>query len=216
MLVTYKIQLYPSEPIEAYVRERKSQILEQFGQYRFYTSHPHISFFYFQADNSQEHLIGKALRQATVFVSPFDVTLNGFSYFRPGRTIFLKLENAFLVANRKNLFYQKFKELAVKFGVELIAPRNPDIPHMTIGSDFDQRAFLALHEKFMSKHYRESFYADHVCFLRDLGNGKNEPIEKIYFNEKTAITLQWPEETVSEETVSMVEEPQMSLFYHVA
>lgn len=216
MLVTYKIQLYPSQPIEAYVRERKSQILEQFGQYRFYTSHPHISFFYFQADNSQEHLIAKALRQAAVFVSPFDVALNGFSYFHSNRTIFLKVENEAQVAERKNLLYQKFKELAVKFGVELAAPRSSDKPHMTIGSDFDQKAFLALHEKFMSKHYRESFYADHVCLLRDIGNGKNEPIENIYFNEGTAISLQWPEGTVSEEKVSMVEEPQMSLFYHVA
>ena len=210
-MVTYKIQIYPSQSITDYVRDRKAQILDEFGQYKFYNSHPHVSLFSFQADISHEHLITKALKEASVFVDSFDISLNGFAYLKSNRAIYLKIGNGSQVARINQLFYQKFRESAKSFGIRMVDPVFAKYPHMIIGSEFEQKAFLKVHQTFIDQKYRETFAVDQVRLLRDIGNGKNDFVETISLTEKVALSLKWPEEKVW-----MVNEPQMSLFSHVA
>ncbi|WOK05725.1 2'-5' RNA ligase family protein [Imperialibacter roseus] len=210
-MVTYKIQIYPSQSITDYVRDRKAQILDEFGQYKFYNSHPHVSLFSFQADISNEHLITKALKEASVFVDSFDISLNGFGYLKSNRAIYLKIGNGSQVARINQLFYRKFRESAKSFGIRVIDPVFAKYPHMIIGSEFEQKAFLKVHQTFIDQKYRETFAVDQVRLLRDIGNGKNDFVETISLTEKVAVSLKWPEEKVW-----MVNEPQMSLFSHVA
>ena len=210
-MVTYKIQIYPSQSITDYVRDRKAQILDEFGQYKFCNSHPHVSLFSFQADISHEHLITKALKEASVFVDSFDISLNGFAYLKSNRAIYLKIGNGSQVARINQLFYQKFRESAKSFGIRMVDPVFAKYPHMIIGSEFEQKAFLKVHQTFIDQKYRETFAVDQVRLLRDIGNGKNDFVETISLTEKVAVSLKWPEEKVW-----MVNEPQMSLFSHVA
>jgi hypothetical protein len=115
------------------------------------------------------------------------------------------------VAQLSQLFYRKFREASKNFGVRIIDPVLTKHPFMIIGSDFEQRAFLKIHDTFISQKYTESFEVDRFSLLRDIGNGKNEPVESISLVEKTPISLKWPEEKVW-----MVGESQMSLFSYVA
>ncbi len=210
-MVTYKVQIHPSQSIADYVSARKTEILETCGQYNFYNSRPEITLFSFQADISNEVLITKALTEATGFVDFFDISLNGFSYFNQNRAVYLKVENASQLASAKKVLWQKFKEAAKGFGVRLVSPVSPRLPYMMIGSGFEQKAFLKVHQSFIDQKYAEAFRPEALHFVRDIGNGKNDLVHMISVAENSALSLKWPEEKVW-----MVNEPQMTLFSYVA
>ena len=210
-MVTYKIQIQPSQEVADYVAERKSLVFEKFGQYEFCKSHPQITLFHFRAEMVHEYFIVRALKEAASLVNPLDICLNGFSYISEERAIYLKAENGMKIASMNRLLSRKFREAALEFGVEMTDVQVPGHSHMCVGSHFGQEAFLALHEAFVSQSYQASFSADRISLMRDIGNGSNQPVESIAFNAKAAISLKWPEPKVH-----MVGEPQMSLFSYVA
>lgn len=210
-MVTYKIQIQPSEAIADFVEERKAQIFEKFGQYEFFKSRPQITLFHFRAEMVHEYFIVRALKEAASLVNPLDICLNGFSYISEERAICLKAENGMKIASMNRLLFQKFRETALDFGVEMTDVQEPGHSHMSVGSHFGQEAFLALHEAFVSQPYQASFFADRISLMRDIGNGSNQPVESIAFKSKATISLKWPEQIVH-----MVGEPQMSLFSYVA
>lgn len=195
-MVNYQIQICVPAGVNAYVWQKKTEILDEFGQYQFYASHPRLVAFHFCANICDELHIRQALKEAGDFFDPMDVALKGFSYISQSKTVQMNVSNARQLAAQFRLFYQKFFESASRLGVGIHWPVVNDVPHLTIGSGFEQRAFLKVFQAFIEDEYTTDFPASDAQLLRDIGNGKNDVVETFTFGKKSAVGLRWPEEKV--------------------
>ena len=108
-----KIFLLPSEPVYTAVKEIKSRLRDEIGNYFYWDYEPHISLVYLKIDENdiKDHLpnltqlIGNLLKNLTAF----DLTLN--KILAPGRGhIFLEIEKSLPLRSLTNQLYLGIKE----------------------------------------------------------------------------------------------------------
>jgi len=178
---TLKIFLLPSEPVYTRIKEIKTRLRDEIGNYFYWDYEPHISLVYLKVSDNGDHLPAVSdLVDGLVRNTPtFDVTLN--KIMAPGRgIIFVDIEKSLPLRSLTNQLFLELRDYLKTKQVPIGDLEKYLKHHITIGNYIKGEKY-AVAAKFLEKEkLPASFEASRIVVYReDPATRKNHLIREI-------------------------------------
>lgn len=168
MIQKYFIAIVPPEPLLFEIQEIKKTISQNYNTKGALRSPGHITLHMpFNWEEEKEVKLLSCL-EAFKFDAPFNITLDGFSCFKP-RVVFInvKEENALFLLQKKIVQHAKNNLQIFNQSDDMRGFH----PHITIAfRDLKKPVFYKIWEEFNCKTFQENFSCQSICLLKHINN----------------------------------------------